>query len=282
MSRSTPWPAGTEGFPPTLLSCFMSRDLLDREVRRAVALLPGVKNAATAMRSPPSPAGTARSSGVRCRGARGREGRGERSPPIWSSTPPAASRARAQWLDCARLRHDAGDDGGRLPRLCHAALPPPRRGRAGSRPMLVRSRRVTTRAGAIFPSRAGAAWSRWRASHADYPPRGRRTASWSLPEASACPSSTPPSAAAEPLAPAAGYRRSTNRWRLYHQAERWPEGFVALGDSVCAFNPYYGQGMAVAARSAVLLGNLAGRARAGPGFAAGISAVWRAFSPRHG
>ena len=34
--------------------------------------------------------------------------------------------------------------------------------------------------------------------------------------------------AAEPMAAAVGYRRTTNRWRRYHEAERWPEGFIAV------------------------------------------------------
>jgi flavin-dependent dehydrogenase len=74
--------------------------------------------------------------------------------------------------------------------------------------------------------------------------------------------------AAEPLGPAIGYRRTTSRWRRYHEAARWPDGFVALGDAVCSFNPYYGQGMAVAALSAIALGELVAGRGLSPGFAA--------------
>ncbi len=42
---------------------------------------------------------------------------------------------------------------------------------------------------------------------------------------------------AKPLSPISGYRRTENRWRHYERLARWPEGFVALGDAVCAFNP---------------------------------------------
>jgi 2-polyprenyl-6-methoxyphenol hydroxylase-like FAD-dependent oxidoreductase len=60
-------------------------------------------------------------------------------------------------------------------------------------------------------------------------------------------------ALAEPLTPIYGHRAMANRFRHF---ERWRarlDGFVALGDSVCAFNPVYGQGMSAAAVSAQLL-----------------------------
>jgi 2-polyprenyl-6-methoxyphenol hydroxylase-like FAD-dependent oxidoreductase len=36
--------------------------------------------------------------------------------------------------------------------------------------------------------------------------------------------------------------------------KRWPENFITLGDSACAFNPMYGQGISVAAMCAKTLG----------------------------
>ena len=63
-------------------------------------------------------------------------------------------------------------------------------------------------------------------------------------------------ALAEPLSPIHASREMENRFRHY---ERWTErldGFVALGDAACKFNPVYGQGMTSAAVSARLLGDV--------------------------
>lgn len=58
---------------------------------------------------------------------------------------------------------------------------------------------------------------------------------------------------AEPITPIYGYLRTENRLRHYEQLARLPDGFVMLGDAVCAFNPVYGQGMSVAAMGALVL-----------------------------
>src|SRR5436305_138613 len=58
---------------------------------------------------------------------------------------------------------------------------------------------------------------------------------------------------ARPLSKVWGYRRTENRLRSYEKA-RLPQGFAALGDSVCAFNPVYGLGMTLTGLEALELG----------------------------
>ncbi|MEA3217501.1 MAG: hypothetical protein QOJ19_3657 [Acidimicrobiia bacterium] len=58
----------------------------------------------------------------------------------------------------------------------------------------------------------------------------------------------------EPLAPAVLHRFPSNQWRRFDKLERHPAGFVALGDSICSFNPVYGQGISSAAQQAAALG----------------------------
>ena len=58
---------------------------------------------------------------------------------------------------------------------------------------------------------------------------------------------------AEPITPIRGYRTPQNRLRHFEQLERWPTGFIATGDAVCAFNPIYGQGMTTSALDALVL-----------------------------
>ncbi|MEV6479053.1 FAD-dependent oxidoreductase [Streptomyces sp. NPDC051576] len=58
---------------------------------------------------------------------------------------------------------------------------------------------------------------------------------------------------AEPLTDVAMTHSTTNRRYYYERVKSWPEGLVALGDSVAAFNPVYGHGMSVAALGALAL-----------------------------
>lgn len=44
--------------------------------------------------------------------------------------------------------------------------------------------------------------------------------------------------------------------RHFGQIHGWPRGLIPVGDSICQFNPIYGQGMSVAAKEAVLLRRL--------------------------
>ncbi|WP_419994547.1 NAD(P)/FAD-dependent oxidoreductase [Streptomyces boninensis] len=51
-------------------------------------------------------------------------------------------------------------------------------------------------------------------------------------------------------------RSTGNRWRRFDLLDRPPLGLVSIGDSICAFNPFYAQGMSSAARSALILAEL--------------------------
>jgi 2-polyprenyl-6-methoxyphenol hydroxylase-like FAD-dependent oxidoreductase len=60
---------------------------------------------------------------------------------------------------------------------------------------------------------------------------------------------------AEPVTPIIGFRSGSNRLKHFEELPDYLENFVALGDSVYAFNPVYGQGMTVAAMSGIELRN---------------------------
>lgn len=58
---------------------------------------------------------------------------------------------------------------------------------------------------------------------------------------------------AQPLTPIRGYGTPENYFRHFELMQRWPTGFIVIGDAVCAFNPIYGQGMTVSAFGAMVL-----------------------------
>jgi 2-polyprenyl-6-methoxyphenol hydroxylase-like FAD-dependent oxidoreductase len=60
-------------------------------------------------------------------------------------------------------------------------------------------------------------------------------------------------APARPVSPIHHYGAASSRMRHYDRLTGWPAGLVALGDSVSMLDPYFGLGMTVAARGAVLL-----------------------------
>jgi 2-polyprenyl-6-methoxyphenol hydroxylase-like FAD-dependent oxidoreductase len=86
-------------------------------------------------------------------------------------------------------------------------------------------------------------------------------------------------AGAEPLGNIAVHRFPSHLWRRYERMKRIPEGFVAMGDSLCSFNPIYGQGMTVAALSALVLDERLRAARRDNG-PADVRGVARSFHAR--
>jgi flavin-dependent dehydrogenase len=58
---------------------------------------------------------------------------------------------------------------------------------------------------------------------------------------------------ADPVSQIYGYRENGSRRYHYEKMKIWPENFIAIGDSVSAFNPFYAQGITTAAIGATVL-----------------------------
>ena len=58
---------------------------------------------------------------------------------------------------------------------------------------------------------------------------------------------------ADPVSQIYGYRENGSRQVHYEKMKNGPENFIAFGDSVSAFNPFYGQGITTATIGATIL-----------------------------
>ena len=76
---------------------------------------------------------------------------------------------------------------------------------------------------------------------------------------------------AEPLSPVMSYRYPHSQRRHFEKADRYPRGYIGLGDIICSFNPIYGQGMSSAAMQAKALGEVLAERGLG---AAGLARVF--------
>jgi 2-polyprenyl-6-methoxyphenol hydroxylase-like FAD-dependent oxidoreductase len=75
---------------------------------------------------------------------------------------------------------------------------------------------------------------------------------------------------AEPLTEAVTYAFPSNLRRRYERLTRFPGRYLVMGDAMCSFNPFYGQGMSVAALEGLALDETLGEGHS-------PDTVWRPF-----
>ncbi len=117
----------------------------------------------------------------------------------------------------------------------------------------------TTRGGFVVPQENGLVGLMAAGQSRDYPPSDPEGFGEFL-RTSICPLMHEMWQQLEPVTEIRTTRTSHNRLRRWHELERRPERFIAVGDATCAFNPVYGQGITTAALQAkALRGALAER-----------------------
>jgi len=71
---------------------------------------------------------------------------------------------------------------------------------------------------------------------------------------------------ARPVSPIAMYKVPSDQRYYYERMARFPDGYVAVGDAICSFNPIFGQGMTTAALGASTLSECLSSRGLGKGF----------------
>jgi 2-polyprenyl-6-methoxyphenol hydroxylase-like FAD-dependent oxidoreductase len=247
-------------FPSGLVGYGATRDLLEHAVRACLARVPRVhllegydvlglvpERGGASAGGPPA----GRVVGVRVR-ERGADGRQETLAAALTVDASGRESRAGQWL--AELGYPPAEETviNSFYGYASALFRPPPGAEQPWKVLLARGVAPQTR-GAVMLAVEGGLWQVTLAGAAyDYPPtdaEGFMRFAQTLP----VPEIAEVLRACEAVTPIAGYRRMENRLRHYERLPGWPEGFAALGDAVCTFNPVYGQGMTAAAIGALVL-----------------------------